>query len=211
MPAVKDQGQCGSCWAFAAIVVVEFNHCVKFGNKPVLLSEEQLVDCSTVNYGCNGGWQDEALKYIATNGKGSFTDASYPYIASGGTAGQCKTTGITGATISTTKPVTYLPAGNVAAIKAVLDSRNLVTVDIAVVSSFMNYASGVYVEPNCNSNILGYHAITVVGYGTNAATNTNYWIIRNSWSAGWGQGGYIFFKSGVNQCGVEDYPVATTI
>jgi hypothetical protein len=49
------------------------------------LSEEQLVDCSTVNYGCDGGWQDEALKYIANNGKGSFTQASYPYIAGGGT------------------------------------------------------------------------------------------------------------------------------
>lgn len=94
------------------------------------------MDCSTANYGCNGGWQDYALMYIASNGKGSFTSASYQYTALDGTC----TTGITGATISTTNPVTYIAAGDIATMKAVLDRRQLVTVDIAVVNSFFGYS-----------------------------------------------------------------------
>ena len=94
------------------------------------------MDCSTANNGCNGGWRDRALMYIATNGKGSFTEASYPYISIDDTC----TTGITGATISTTNPVTYIRAGDIATMKAVLDKRQLVTVDIAVVNSFFGYS-----------------------------------------------------------------------
>jgi len=208
MQPVKNQGGCGSCWAFATTALVEFNACVKSGKK-VALSEQQLVDCSTANYGCNGGWQYKALQYIGKAG-GIATSAAYPYTSSGGTSGSCKYNAATkGAVVSASKPVTFINAGDTNTMMTVLAAKGLVTVDIAVVQSFMSYKSGVYAEPNCGAKILGYHAITAVGYGT--LNGVPYWIIRNSWSSGWGANGYILFKRGVNLCEVEKYPVATTI
>jgi len=208
MQPVKNQGQCGSCWAFATVALVEFNACIKSGKK-VALSEQQLVDCSTANYGCNGGWQYKALQYIGKTG-GIATSAAYPYTSSGGTSGSCKYNAAQkGAVVSASSPVNFIKAGDTTAMMTVLAAKGLVTVDIAVVNSFFSYKSGVYAEPNCGSNIVGYHAITAVGYGT--LNGVPYWIIRNSWSSGWGAAGYILFKRGVNLCGVEDYPVGMTI
>jgi len=175
MQPIKNQGQCGSCWAFATVALVEFNYCVKHNSTPVSLSEQQLVDCSTNNYGCNGGYQDAALYDISIIG-GLDSTASYPYTSGSGTSGTCKFNAANvKAKVSATNPITYINQGDTATMMSVLANKQLVTVDIAVVSSFMSYSSGVYVEPNCKTNILGYHAITVVGYGT-STTGINYWV-----------------------------------
>jgi len=209
MLPVKNQGACGSCWAFATTALVEFNSCIRKG-KSVALSEQQLVDCVTDNYGCGGGWQSVALKYIAA-AKGINTAVAYPYTSSSGEAGgSCLyNPAKKGAVVSATKPVTFIKSNDTNTMMSVLAARGLVTIDTAVVKSFMSYKSGVYSEPDCKTNILGYHAMTIVGYGT--LNNLPYWIIRNSWGTSWGASGYILFLRGTNLCDVEKYPVGTTI
>lgn len=209
MQPIKDQAGCGSCWAFAAVAQVEFGHCVKVGSA-LALSEQQLVDCATNNYGCSGGSKYDALKYIAKTG-GIAKATAYPY-TSGSTrkAGTCRYSAANkGAVVSATAPATYITAGDINGIMTVLASKGLVTVSMNVVNSFYSYKSGVYAESNCNTNVLGRHAIVIVGYGT--LNGVNYWVIRNSWGTRWGVSGYILFKRGVNLCTVEDLPVKTTV
>lgn len=209
MQPIRNQGSCGSCWAFATVVLVEFNACVR-NKKAVALSEQQLVDCVTDNHGCGGGWQSVALKYIAA-AKGLSTAAAYPYTSSvGESGGSCMyNPAKRGAVLSATKPVTFINSNDTNTMMSVLAKKGLVTVDIAVVKSFMSYKSGVYAETDCKTKILGYHAITIVGYGT--LNNVPYWIIRNSWGTSWGASGYVLFLRGTNLCDVEKYPVGTTV
>lgn len=78
MNAIKDQGKCGSCWAFAATATIEGRYAIKNKGSKVLLSEQQMVDCATDCKGCLGGWSSSALKYIKKAG-GQMSSASYPY------------------------------------------------------------------------------------------------------------------------------------
>lgn len=209
MQPIKNQASCGSCWSFAAVAQVEFGHCVKVGSA-LALSEQQLVDCAVNNYGCNGGSKYDALQYIAKTG-GISKATAYPYTSGRTkTAGTCKYSAANkGAVVSTSAPAAYITACDINGIMTVLAGKGLVSVSINVVNSFYNYKSGVYAEPNCNTNVRGRHAIVIVGYGT--LSGVNYWIIRNSWGTGWGVSGYILFKRGVNLCTVEDLPVKTTV
>lgn len=83
---IKNQGQCGSCWAFTATAVLETVYKMKKGVLPVL-SEQDLVDCSSQNYGCDGGWYDTAWDQIKL--RGIAANSTYPYTAREGT---CKST-----------------------------------------------------------------------------------------------------------------------
>ncbi len=83
MNPVRDQGDCGSCYAFAAVAVIEGRYAIKKGSK-VQLSEQQIVDCSPEDFGCDGGLPSKSMNYIKSAG-GSMSRASYPYTASAGT------------------------------------------------------------------------------------------------------------------------------
>lgn len=178
---VKNQGSCGSCWAFSAIGSMESLY--KSKSQTVNLSEQQLVDCSRPqgNQGCNGGWPSSALNYIKANG---ITDtSSYPYVAKDQS---CKTQGgsykITG--YSSQTGCTGLTNG--------INSRPIsVTVDA---TNWSKYGGGVF--NNCKTSIN--HAVLLVGV---AGGN---WKIKNSWGASWGESGYIRLASG-NTCGVCAY------
>lgn len=206
MQAVKNQGRCGSCWAFAATTVVEFSSCLKTG-KAVALSDQQLVSCDTSNGGCNGGWPPNAWRYIAKNG-GQNTGASYPYTSSTGTNAACKYSASTiGAKVSTTSPVTYIAAKDTTSMMTALNNKNLVLVAICVTNPFYSYKSGVFTDTTCGTSGAN-HAVVAVGYGT--LNGVNYWVIRNSWGTTWGSAGYVLFKRGTNLCQVETYPMYTT-
>jgi len=196
--AVKNQQQCGSCWSFSTTGSVEGAHAIKTGNL-VSLSEQQLIDCSTAqgNQGCNGGLMDQAFQYIITNG-GITTEASYPYTASQGT---CNTNVTVAATISSFVDVT--PGSEADLLTAV----NIGPVSIAIEadqSCFQFYSGGILSDPSCGTQLD--HGVLVVGYGTDAATNTPYWIVKNSWGASWGESGYIRLIRGTNECGVAQEP-----
>jgi len=201
---VKDQGQCGSCWAFSTTGALEGQHFRKTGQL-VSLSEQNLVDCSTKfgNNGCNGGLMDNAFRYIKANG-GIDTEQAYPY---DGEDEQCHfSRGNIGAT---DKGFFDITQGDEDALKSAVATVGPVAVAIdASHPTFQFYNHGVYNEPDCNPQNLD-HGVLVVGYGTEGSDD--YWLVKNSWSEKWGLEGYIkMSRNKDNQCGIAtcaSYPV----
>jgi cathepsin L len=207
---VKDQGQCGSCWAFSSTGTLEGIHAIASGDL-VSLSEKQLMDCSWSyeNEGCNGGYMPFALQYAVDRGtKGICTEASYPY--SPVSSKTCKEDKCTfGASFSAYVNVT---SGSEAELMDALANKGPVSVAIdASHSSFQFYRSGVYNEKKCKNGPDDLdHGVLAVGYGTESGSD--YFIVKNSWASSWGLKGYILMsRNKDNQCGiatVASYPVA---
>lgn len=178
---VKNQGSCGSCWAFSTTGTVEGYWAINKGSLPSL-SEQQLVDCVGIAYGCLGcnvGQMSGALKWIKANGV--TTESAYPYTAKDGT---CKTR--TGAykigSVKTTAGCSSLTSD-------IQTQPTSVAVDA---TNWSLYRSGIF--SNCAKNLN--HGVLAVGWDAN-----NNWIIKNSWGLTWGQSGYITLKTG-DTCGV---------
>ena len=199
---VKNQEQCGSCWAFSTTGAMEGAHYLK-NNELVSFSEQQFVDCDhNGDMGCNGGLPSQAIQYAVENG-GVETESNYPYTGSDGTCDFVK------------KEV----SGKFSGYKSVQTNSNNdmmnalaqqpVSVAInAVQSSFQFYTSGVYDDPSCPSSMSELdHAVLAVGYGSD--NGNDYWLVKNSWSTQWGDQGYIKMARGknVNTCGILDVPV----
>jgi len=191
---VKDQGRCGSCWAFSTVGTIEGAHFKKTGEL-VSLSEQNLVDCSMRNHGCNGGNPYVALMFTLRNG-GLDTEASYPYEAR---QHQCRfDENNVGATISGARQIIQ---GSEDDLTKVLGTVGPVSVAIdAGHYSFQLYQSGIYNEPYCSSYRLD-HGVLAVGYGTE--NGQDYYIVKNSWGERWGEEGYIkMSRNSNNQCGI---------
>jgi cathepsin L len=202
---VKDQGQCGSCWAFSATGSLEGQHFKKQG-KLVSLSEQNLVDCSGKfgNEGCNGGLMDQAFQYIDSN-KGVDTEPSYPYQARDGKC-RFKATNV-GATDAGFHDI---KAGDESDLENAIATIGPISVAIdASHDSFQFYKSGVYYEPDCSSEQLD-HGVLAVGYGT-SSDGKKYYIVKNSWGLSWGNQGYLeMSRERDNNCGIAtaaSYPV----
>ena len=189
---VKNQGACGSCWAFSAVGTMEGQHARTTG-KLVSLSEQNLVDCSTENYGCNGGWPNKAMEYVQQNGID--TEDSYPY---NGTDQLCQFNNKTvGAHV---KSVIDIPSGNMSALYDAIGLVGPISVAIDAENDFQFYKSGIYSSTKCSNSSLD-HAVLAVGYGE--YKDTPFIIIKNSWGADWGMDGYIYFSTKINNmCGI---------
>jgi len=202
---VKNQQQCGSCWAFSTTGSVEGAYFLKT-TQLNSLSEQNLVDCSTKqgNMGCQGGLMDQGFQYIITN-NGIDSEASYPYTATGPNACQFNPANVA-ARITGFTDVNSGDEG------ALMNAVGMAPVSVAIDASqesFQLYQSGIYNEPACSSTQLD-HGVLAVGY--DAQNGTPYWIVKNSWGANWGQAGYIWMsKDKNNQCGIAtaaSYPKA---
>jgi len=162
---VKDQGQCGSCWAFSTVASTEGANFAKSG-KLTSLAEQQLVDCSGSygNMGCNGGLMDNAFQYIISAG-GLDTEDSYPYTAQDGQCNFDKSN--IGGDVTAFTDVTQ---GDEGALETATATTGPISVAIdASHPSFQMYSSGIYYEPACSSSQLD-HGVTVVGYGSSSST-----------------------------------------
>ncbi|XP_068943861.1 procathepsin L-like [Petaurus breviceps papuanus] len=195
---VKNQGNCGSCWAFSATGSLEGQWFRKTG-KLVSLSEQNLVDCSRKegNEGCNGGLMTNAFEYVRKNG-GIDTEESYPYE---GMDNDCRFKPETA--IANVTAYVNIPSGKERALAKAVASVGPISVAIdASQESFMFYKSGVYYEPDCSSEIAD-HAMLVVGYGAIGKHGKKYWIVKNSWDEDWGDHGYILMaRDKKNHCGI---------
>jgi cathepsin L len=204
---VKDQGQCGSCWAFSATGAMEGAVFLAKGN-PVDLSEQQLVDCSGPqgNQGCDGGLMDQAFQYVIANG-GISGETDYPYVAETNECQDPLPASI--ATISDFKDVKN---------NSDSDLENAVAigpVSVAIEAdqeSFQFYQSGVFDDPDCGDELD--HGVLVVGYDV-SEDNKRYWIVKNSWGDDWGDKGYILMVRSADgeegECGINmaaSYPIA---
>jgi len=202
---VKDQGQCGSCWAFSTTGSVEGANFIKSGTL-TSLSEQQLVDCSGAegNQGCNGGLMDYAFEYIIKN-KGLTTESNYAYTARDGSCNAQKAAQHAG-TVSAYHDVTHNSETQLMA--AVTQQPVSVAIE-ADQSGFQFYKSGVFSGP-CGTQLD--HGVLAVGYGTQGSTD--YWIVKNSWGTSWGSAGYILMARGKQAhglCGIAmepSYPAA---
>jgi C1A family cysteine protease len=187
---IKDQGQCGSCWAFSTTGAIEGFHFLKTGTL-TSYSEQQLVDCSTSygNQGCNGGLMDQAFQFIEASG--ITTESAYPYLAYDESCQ--KSTGEY--KISQYQDV---PQGDANSLLAAVNKQPIaVAVDA---ENWQFYSGGVFSD--CSDNLD--HGVLLVGYDSTAL------IVKNSWGSSWGENGYIRLAKG-NTCGIANaasYPTA---
>uniref|UniRef100_A0A914DVZ9 Cathepsin L-like n=1 Tax=Acrobeloides nanus TaxID=290746 RepID=A0A914DVZ9_9BILA len=194
---VKNQGQCGSCWAFSTTGALEGQHKRATGQL-VSISEQNLVDCSEKygNHGCQGGWMDYAFQYIKEN-HGVDTENSYPYLAM---QDECKFNPSEIGADDT--GFVDLPQGDEEQLKVAVATQGPIAVAIdAGHNSFQLYKEGIYYEQECSSENLD-HAVLVVGYGTDPDSG-DYWLVKNSWGESWGENGYIrMARNRENHCGI---------
>ncbi|XP_032568834.1 cathepsin S isoform X2 [Chiroxiphia lanceolata] len=195
---VKNQGACGSCWAFSAVGALEAQVKLKTGNL-VSLSTQNLVDCSGMygNKGCAGGYMTEAFQYIIDN-HGIESEESYPYTAQNGTCHYNAS-----ASAASCSRYVELPEGDEAALRDAVATVGPVAVAIdATRPTFFLYRSGVYDDPQCTQEVN--HAVLVVGYGS--LENKEYWLVKNSWGVWFGDSGYIrMARNASNRCGIASY------
>jgi len=193
---IKNQQQCGSCWAFSTTGSTEGAVAIATG-KLISLSEQQLVDCSGSfgNQGCEGGLMDQAFEYIISN-KGITTEANYPYTAMDGS---CNSTAAA-AVAATISGYTDVTSGSEAAL---INAVAIGPVSVAIEADqacFQFYSSGILNDPSCGTNLD--HGVLAVGYDQSGG----FWIVKNSWGTSWGMNGYVEIALGMDECGINTEP-----
>jgi len=185
---VKNQGSCGSCWAFSTTESIESDVALELKKAAPILSPQDVVSCTPNpdhcggTGGCNGATAELGISYVAASG--ICLESQWPYTA---TTGSC-----------TNASAQHAPAYKVSgyvklttnSYDALYNALNLQPISVSVdASTWSVYKSGVF---NCTSSTLDIdHAVQAVGYGHDATSNLDYWIVRNSWGVSWGEQGYI--------------------
>uniref|UniRef100_A0A7S2FQF3 Uncharacterized protein n=1 Tax=Florenciella parvula TaxID=236787 RepID=A0A7S2FQF3_9STRA len=206
--AVKNQGYCGSCWAFSVVEQVESDSMRLLGeNDDFILSPQELVSCDTSNgnAGCNGGWTTTAYDYIESSG-GLVQETAYPYVSGAtGTQYSCDTDAILNPLVTVTDYYQYYTESAMAQ-----HVGQVGTLSIAIdASTWASYTSGVM--STCGTSID--HAVQITGVNTDSSNSMGdaYWLVRNSWGTDWGYSGYIYLSYGDNTCGITTIPTYTEV
>ena len=193
---IRDQQQCGSCWAFGATEALSDRFCI--AGEDVILSPQDPVACDSNNYGCDGGYLNYVWQYFQNTGV--VTDACWPYTSGGGDSGPCEHICL-GANQDwikyKCKNGSIVHPTTVDAIKTELYNNGPAEGAFTVYDDFFNYKSGVY--QHVSGGYAGGHAIKILGWGTESGKN--YWLCANSWGTSWGMAG--FFKILQGDCGIN--------
>lgn len=200
---VKFQGDCGSCWSFAATGAIEGHVFRKTGKLPNL-SEQNLVDCGPKSLGldgCDGGFQEYAFNFVKQQ-DGIAVGGKYPYVDR---KDNCKyKSNLSGAQIT---GFAAIPPKDEKAMKTVIATQGPLACSVYGLESLLLYKSGIYADEECNKGEVN-HSVLVVGYGSE--NGQDYWIIKNSWDTIWGEQGYFRLPRGKNFCGIAtecSYPI----
>jgi len=211
---IKNQGLCGSCWAFASTATIESLNAIKNGGDLVSLSEQQLVSCTTSasynNLGCGGGYVSSAYQYLIDKG-GQCAESAYLYTSSEGTVASCYDTTCTPA-VSISGYGVVPPNDDGAMQAAVLQQPVVITLHAEGVM-FQNYESGV-LSGDCSG--APDHNVMLYGYDVDPTTGLQYWKLKNQWGTWWGEQGFmriqrdLTLNSNTGQCGMYSqthYPI----
>jgi len=231
---VRNQGACGSCYAFASAAMLEARYRISTNNtqQPVY-SPQDIVQCSIYSQGCDGGFPYLiAGKY--GEDYGFVSEECNPY--SSHPTGKCATKSSCRRYYATNYGYVggYYGATNEPLMRLALVRNGPVAVGFEVYDDFMSYRSGVYhhtfnvdhvnqlsklLNPSVHLDEtvtkwdpfqLTNHAVLVVGYGTDNKTGEDYWTVKNSWGTTWGEEGYFRIRRGVDECGIESLAVEST-
>ncbi|MFT7813027.1 hypothetical protein Z043-115019 [Arapaima gigas] len=229
---IRDQGSCGSCWAFGAVEAISDRICIQSqGKMSVEISAEDLLTCChTCGFGCNGGYPSSAWDFwrnegLVTGGLYNSHIGCQPYTippcehgvngtrppctGEGGDTPRCLFQCEDGYTPSYSQDKHFgMSAYNVPStefdIMAELYNKGPVEAAFHVYEDFFSYKSGVY--QHVSGVMVGAHAVKILGWGTE--NGTPYWLAANSWNTDWGDNGYFKFLRGQNHCGIESWVVA---
>ncbi|KAL9649577.1 hypothetical protein ABK040_003254 [Willaertia magna] len=219
---IRNQEQCGSCWAFSASEVLSDRFCIATFNRSqaeggridVVLAPQDMVSCNWYNMGCDGGILNLAWLYLEHTG--IVPDACLPYVSGSGNVPSCPKTCVNGNYTNVAlnsvkyKASTFHNLGlfefweRELKIQEEIIARGPVQTGFSVYQDFMNYKSGVYSHQT--GSFLGGHAVKIVGWGVDKGTP--YWIVANSWGPDWGLDGFFWMKRGNNECSIESGAIA---
>lgn len=196
---VKDQGYCGSCWAFSATEQIESDAIRTAGFTTAnLLSPQQITSCDSTSQGCNGGWTERAYDYVKKAG-GLETNADYPYTSYQGTTGTCKAT----ASKYVVTVNSYTTIKGESAMASYVQATGPLSVCVDA-SKWNSYRGGIVTS--CGNRVD--HCVQAVGVD---ASTGGYWKVRNSWGTSWGESGYIRLAYGKNTCAITNDPTYASV
>jgi len=194
---VKDQGYCGSCWAFSATEQIESDSMRTLGTS-YILSPEQITQCDTTSSGCNGGWTEHAYNYVKKAG-GIETDSAYPYTSYQGVTGSCHSS----ASQFKIGVDSYTTLSGESSMATYVQSTGPLSVCLDA-ATWNSYKGGIMTS--CGNRVD--HCVQAVGVD---ASSSGYWKVRNSWGTSWGESGYIRLAYGKNMCNIANDPTYTKV
>jgi len=200
---IKNQEQCGSCWAFSTIANIEGVHFLA-KKKLVSMSEQQLVSCSTTDYGCEGGWPFWALTdMLASPYNGRIdTEKGFPYTSGDGDNGVCNFgTNDIGGVITGYKSycTEQTPVCKETEMQQLLVTYGPLSVCLDA-GPMQYYQGGIDNPTDCDPDAID-HCVSIVGYGVQ--NGTPFWRIKNSWGTDWGENGFYRLIRGTGACGIN--------
>jgi len=207
---VKNQGACGSCWTFGTTESIESFYALKYGKAALpVLSEQEILDCTPNpndcggTGGCGGGTPELAMAQLIVLG-GQTTEKDYPYKSGGGQDFKCHFDNKTTPPLARLTNFTVLPSNQYLPVLNAVATLGPMIINVDA-SAWSAYEEGVF--NGCNqANPDIDHVVQLVGYGTDGSAG-DYWLVRNSWAASWGERGYIRLKRmSTPQCGIDTNP-----